>query len=176
MEGRYPNHTSIRYSNSETRKPLYMMSYESNLVVNFLHKNSILTQFSKSSKSIYFYFREISFRYSNHITYSPKERQIQIIRKSKGVWILFPGDKEFTKYNEKTGYYFLRRFIRDLGKTSGDNKNTIRYKKWKSWDKERRRVKKFLHGLSGMSKKDLKNYRLKSPDSLIYVEERLYLK
>ena len=149
----------IRDSNLETRKPLCMMSYEHNLIVNYLSRNSFLTQSSKSSKSIYFSFKGITFRYSDHRTISPRRYQIQVIRKSKDVFILLPGEKKYTRYNERTGFYFLRRLVKESEKSTGKEyggKIAQKYRKQKLFQKEKRKFKKELNSLSGVSKKDLK--------------------
>ena len=133
------------------------MSYESNLIVNYLSKNSFSTQISKSSKSIYFSFRGgINFRYSNHRTTSPRKDQIQVVRKSKGVLILLPGEKEYTWYTEKTGFYFLRRLVKKSFPKEYCKENSQKYEKQKTFRKETRRFKRVLHSLSGTSKEGLK--------------------
>ena len=138
------------------------MSYECNLIVNYLSRNSYTIQPSKSSKSIYFYSHGITFRYSDHITISPKDNQIQVIRKAHKVLILIPGDKEYVRYNEKTGYYFLRRLVKGINKSfnSPTSKSLKKYKKWKSLMRESREIKRYLNSLSGVSKDGFKNYRL----------------
>lgn len=133
------------------------MSYRSNLIVTYLLKNSSLTLFSKSSRSIYFHFKGLSFRYSDHRSSSPRKDQIQVIRKASGVWILLPGEKEYIYRSEKSGLYVLRRLIRVSERPSKDYKmgSLEKYKKWKSWDKENRKIKKYLHEILGMSIKKL---------------------
>ena len=152
------------------------MSYECNPIINYMLKNSILIQCSKSSKSVYFYFRLVSFRYSDHRTSHTRHNQIQIIRKAHGVKILFPGDKEYTECSEKYGFYLIRRYLRGLEKASkrccDGGRVSMGYRKWKIRVQESREIKRCLKGLSGVSKEGLKNYRLKTPDSLIYVEEK----
>ena len=90
------------------------MSYEKNKIKYFLERNSILKIESKSTSSVYYYFKYYSVRYSNHFTQEKLiPRQLQVIRKSKEVWILVPEEIEYKKYNEKTGFYFIRKFLRE---------------------------------------------------------------
>ena len=97
----------------------------------FLDRNSLIQIPSKTTPSVYYYFKYSSVRYSNHFT--PEKTgcgQIQVIRTSKRVFILIPGESEYRILNEKTGFYLLRKLLKsDLRKKSGSSKEK-QYKKF----------------------------------------------
>ena len=114
---------------------------------------------SKTTPSIYYYFKYSSIRYSNHFT-SEKTGcgQIQVIRMSKRVFILIPGESEYRILNEKTGFYLLRKLLKsDLGKKSGSLKEK-RYQKFmrnKRRVSESKKIDKYLKSLKGENLKTL---------------------
>ena len=135
------------------------MSYENNKIKYFLDRNSLIQMPSKTTPSIYYYFKYSSIRYSNHFT-SEKIGcgQIQVIRMSKRVFILIPGQSEYRILNEKTGFYLLRKLLKsDLGKKSGSLKEK-RYQKFmrnKRRVSESKKIDKYLKSLKGENLKTL---------------------
>ena len=135
------------------------MSYENNKIKYFLDRNSLIQMPSKTTPSIYYYFKYSSIRYSNHFT-SEKIGcgQIQVIRMSKRVFILIPGESEYRILNEKTGFYLLRKLLKsDLGKKSGSLKEK-RYQKImrnKRRVSESKKIDKYLKSLKGENFKTL---------------------
>lgn len=128
------------------------MSYEKNKIKYFLERNSILKIESKSTSSVYYYFKYYSVRYSNHFTQEKLiPRQLQVIRKSKEVWILVPEEIEYKKYNEKTGFYFIRKFLRESKTPKKIYKETkyIKFMKHKHFYIEDRKIKSFLKSIEG---------------------------
>lgn len=129
------------------------MSYKNNKIKYFLDRNSLIQIPSKTTPSVYYYFKYSSVRYSNHFT--PEKTgcgQIQVIRTSKRVFILIPGESEYRILNEKTGFYLLRKLLKsDLRKKSGSSKE----KQYKKFMKNKRRVSeskkidKYLKSLKG---------------------------
>ena len=128
------------------------MSYEKNKIKYFLERNSISKIESKSTSSVYYYFKYYSVRYSNHFTQEKLiPRQLQVIRKSKEVWILVPEEIEYKKYNEKTGFYFIRKFLRESKTPKKIYKETkyIKFMKHKHFYVEDRKIKSFLKSIEG---------------------------
>ena len=135
------------------------MSYENNKIKYFLDRNSLIQIPSKTTPSVYYYFKYSSVRYSNHFT--PEKTgcgQIQVIRTSKRVFILIPGESEYRILNEKTGFYLLRKLLKsDLRKKSGSSKE----KQYKKFMKNKRRVSeskkidKYLKSLKGKNLRTL---------------------
>lgn len=135
------------------------MSYENNKIKYFLDRNSLIQMPSKTTPSIYYYFKYSSVRYSNHFT-SEKTvfGQIQVIRTSKRVFILIPGESEYRVLNEKTGFYLLRKLLKnDLGKKSGSSKEKHyqRFMKNKRRVSESKKIDKYLKSLKGENFKTL---------------------
>ena len=135
------------------------MSYENNKIKYFLDRNSLIQMPSKTTPSVYYYFKYSSVRYSNHFS-SEKIGcgQIQVIRMSKRVFILIPGESEYRILNEKTGFYLLRKLLKsDLRKKSGSSKE----KQYQKFMKNKRRVSeskkidKYLKSLKGENFKTL---------------------
>ena len=135
------------------------MSYENNKIKYFLDRNSLIQMPSKTTPSIYYYFKYSSVRYSNHFTAEKTGcGQIQVIRTSKRVFILIPGESEYRILNEKTGFYLLRKLLKsDLRKKSGSSKE----KQYQIFMKNKRRVSeskkidKYLKSLKGENFKTL---------------------
>lgn len=135
------------------------MSYEHNLLVNFLSKYSTDIQHSKISKSYYFYFKKLSIRYSDHKTEFLENNRIEIIRKSKQVLILLPDEIEYKTYNEKTGMYFIRRLIlQDINTKEPELKPLKKKKIRQNENKEGEKIKDFLKTLKNYSIKDFKDF------------------
>ena len=135
------------------------MSYENNKIKYFLDRNSLIQMPSKTTPSIYYYFKYSSVRYSNHFT-SEKTGcgQIQVIRTSKLVYILIPGESEYRILNEKTGFYLLRKLLKsDLRKKSGSSKEKQyqRFMKNKRRVSESKKIDKYLKSLKGENLKTL---------------------
>ena len=135
------------------------MSYENNKIKHFLNRNSLIQMPSKTTPSIYYYFKYSSVRYSNHFT-SEKTLcgQIQVIRTSKRVFILIPEESEYRVLNEKTGFYFLRKLLKNnLGKKSRSSKEKHyqRFMKNKRRVSESKKINKYLKSLKGENFKTL---------------------
>lgn len=89
-----------------------MGDYNSNIVINYLKKNSkIEPEESKTTESIYLYWKNYSFRYSKHKKVSSKVDQFNIIYfySPRGFLIQFPGKEDYNWYSEKETYSILRR-------------------------------------------------------------------
>lgn len=129
------------------------MSYENNKIKYFLNRNSLIQIPSKTTPSVYYYFKYSSVRYSNHFT--PEKTgcgQIQVIRTSKRVFILIPGESEYRILNEKTGFYLLRKLLKsDLKKKSESSKEKQyqRFMKNKRRVSESKKIDKYLKSLKG---------------------------
>lgn len=84
------------------------MSYENNRIKYFLERNALLKANSKSTPSVYYYFKYYSVRYSNHFTQDkPIPKQLQVIKKANEVWILTPEEVDYKRFNEKLVSIFL---------------------------------------------------------------------
>lgn len=131
------------------------MSYENNRIKYYLDRNSLIQTYSKTTSSIYYYFRSFSVRYSDHITLSKlRTKQYQIIRTSKKVLIQKPEEDKYVNYNEKTGLYFLRKLVKeDIPRKDFRDVKYIKFMKNKNRNKEKRIIKKYLSDIIG---KDLK--------------------
>ena len=135
------------------------MSYENNKIKYFLDRNSLIQMPSKTTPSVYYYFKYSSVRYSNHFTAEKTGcGQIQVIRTSKRVFILIPGESEYRILNEKTGFYLLRKLLKsDLRKKSGSSKEKQyqRFMKNKRRVSESKKIDKYLKSLKGENFKTL---------------------
>lgn len=134
------------------------MSYENNRIKYFLERNAIIKANSKSTPSVYYYFEYYSVRYSNHFTQDrPIPRQIQVIRKAKEVWILVPDEVDYRRFNEKTGFYFLRKYLKEPKHKKKIFKETryIKFIKQKQLHTEDRKIKSFLRDLKFLCMKNL---------------------
>lgn len=134
------------------------MSYENNRIKYFLERNAIIKANSKSTPSVYYYFEYYSVRYSNHFTQDKLiPRQLQVIRKAKEVWILVPGEIDYRRFNEKTGFYFIRKYLKNE-KHKKKAFNETRYTKFmrqKQLHTENRKIKSFLRNLKFLCMKNL---------------------
>lgn len=140
------------------------MSYENNRIKHFLERNAIIKANSKSTPSVYYYFEYYNVRYSNHFTHDKLiPRQLQVIRKAKEVWILTPGEVDYRRFNEKTGFYFIRKYLKNEKHKKKIFKETryIKFIKQKQLYMEERKIKSFL--------KDLKFLYMKNLTSIDYV-------
>ena len=91
---------------------MIMGDYNSNIVINYLKKTSkIEPEESKTTESIYFYWKNYSFRYSKHKKASSKVGQFNIIYYyfPRGFLIQFPGKENYNWHSEKETYSILRR-------------------------------------------------------------------
>lgn len=134
------------------------MSYENNRIKYFLERNAIIKANSKSTPSVYYYFEYYSVRYSNHFTQNkPIPRQLQVIRKAKEVWILVPGEVDYRRFNEKTGFYFLRKYLKGEKHKKKIFKETryIKFMKQKQLHTEDKKMKSFLRDLKFLCMKNL---------------------
>ena len=134
------------------------MSYENNRIKYFLERNAIIKTNSKSTPSVYYYFEYYSVRYSNHFTQDkPIPRQLQVIRKAKEVWILVPDEAEYKRFNEKTGFYFIRKYLKSEKHKKKLFKETryIKFMRQKQLYTEDRKMKSFLRDLKFLCMKNL---------------------
>lgn len=134
------------------------MSYENNKIKYFLERNAIIKTNSNSTPSSYYYFEYYSVRYSNHFTQDKLiPRQLQVIRKAKEVWILAPGEVDYKRFNEKTGFYFLRKYLKGEKHKKKIFKETryIKFIKRKQLYIENRKIKSFLRDLKFLCMKNL---------------------
>lgn len=134
------------------------MSYENNRIKHFLERNAIIKANSKSTPSVYYYFEYYSVRYSNHFTHDkPIPRQLQVIRKAKEIWILTPGEVDYRRFNEKTGFYFIRKYLKNEKHKKKIFKETryIKFIKQKQLYIEERKIKSFLRDLRFLYMKNL---------------------
>ena len=67
------------------------------------------------------------------------------------MWILVPEEIEYKKYNEKTGFYFIRKFLRESKTPKKIYKETqyIKFMKHKHFYIEDRKIKSFLKSIEG---------------------------
>lgn len=133
------------------------MSYERNKIKYFLERNSLIQIYSKTTSSVYYYFKYCSVRYSDHLTPSRiRTQQIQVIRTSRRVMILLPGETEYRRFNEKTGFYFLRKLLRsDTTRKGAGEKQYQKFMKYKNRCKEKRKIRKELSSMKGHNLKTL---------------------
>lgn len=134
------------------------MSYERNKIKTFLERKALMTINSKTTPSIYYYFKDYSVRYSNHFKQDGiNAGQLQVIRKSNEVWISLPGGVDYQRYNEKTGFYMLRKFLKETKSWKKLYKDTeyARFKKRKHRYIEDKKMKAYLKSIKGT--KNLKN-------------------
>jgi hypothetical protein len=134
------------------------MSYENNRIKYFLERNALLKANSKSTPSVYYYFKYYSVRYSNHFTQDkPIPKQLQVIKKANEVWILTPEEVDYKRFNEKTGFYFLRKYLKGEKHKKKIFKETryIKFMKQKQLHIEERKIKSFLKDLKFLCMKNL---------------------
>ena len=134
------------------------MSYENNRIKCFLERNSILKVESKTTSSVYYYFKSFSVRYSNHVsTGITRYQQYDVVRTAERVMILPPEEKEYIRFNEKTGYYYIRRIYRDskIKFNAFSSKKGHKYLTTKRRQQESRKMKVCLGSLKGQSLKTL---------------------
>ena len=93
------------------------MEYENNKVIKLLKRYSILPpEKSETTRSIYFYWEDFSFRYSDHGTTSKKIGRYGVIYKDTGFLIRKPGEIRNKFYTENRAACLLRRLIKGLKK------------------------------------------------------------
>ena len=107
------------------------MKYDSNKVISVLKKNSTLPpEESTSTKSIYYYWKNFSFRYSDHKTTSVKAGQFNIVFwfRPLGFLIKEPDKEVYNWYSEADTYTFLKRLEKKERKSKRKRKESHKRK------------------------------------------------
>lgn len=122
------------------------MEYEVNKVLEVLRRNSVLeTGESKTTKSIYFYWRNWSFRYSDHKTTSEKHGQYNIIYWYKPLGFMFkaPGIEVYSWFCERDMVAILNRIYKKDKPKNEKNAQKRRMKNITQKIKKARKEKKY---------------------------------
>ena len=105
------------------------MEYMNNKVIKLLKRYSILPpEKSETTKSIYFYWEDFSFRYSDHGTTSKKTGRFGFIYKNTGFLVREPGKLQNKFYTEKRAACLLRRLRKYLKKERKSSERIINKK------------------------------------------------
>jgi spermidine/putrescine-binding protein len=132
------------------------MEYESNKVIDFIGKASVLEPvLSDTTKSIYFSWKNYSIRYSDHKTTSRKSGRFDVVYyyQPQGFLIREPYKEDWAWYSEDDAYTFFRRLDKkDRKHSKKDNRPMKRKIKVINQvvarvRKEEKHLKKKLHRL-----------------------------
>ena len=131
------------------------MKYEDNKILTLLQKNSVLDlNFSKTTRSLYFYWRQISFRYSDHRTTKNKIDQYSIVfwYEPLGFMIKPPDKESYSWYSEIEAYNFLRKLEKEDRKSKKNKRKDPQKRKQKQINqilRKRRKNKKYKKDYTG---------------------------
>lgn len=131
------------------------MEYDSNKVISILKKNSELPpEESTTTRSVYYYWKNYSFRYSDHKTTSNRTCQFNIVfwYRPLGFLIKEPGKDTYNWHSEAQTYTFLRRLEKRERKAERKRKDSQKRKMTiinqiiMRTRKEKKRLKRLLFG------------------------------